>query len=153
MGTRKASNVKYRESDGMARRAGAGNGARERPAVKAATGKPGHSSITAARKPAKETEPPASGTAQNGDHPGCGRPRTLLDLRAAFIFLAALLVSGTTGVLTYLISASLPEACLAAGPACAAVITLLNASSTERYTPGYRLLWHRPQAVAWSRVT
>jgi hypothetical protein len=51
----------------------------------------------------------------------------LLTLRAAFILLVALLVSSATGVLTYLATASLPGAFLAAGPACAATITLLNA--------------------------
>jgi hypothetical protein len=54
-------------------------------------------------------------------------PEPLLTLRAAVILMAAMIASGTTGILTYLASASLPEACLAAGPACAAVITLLNA--------------------------
>lgn len=51
----------------------------------------------------------------------------LLTLRAAFILSAALLVSSTAGVLTYFVSASLPEAFLAAGPTCAGVVTLLNA--------------------------
>ena len=53
--------------------------------------------------------------------------RALLTLRSAFILTAALAVSATAGVLSYLASASLPAAFLAAGPACAAVITLLNA--------------------------
>lgn len=56
-----------------------------------------------------------------------GSPRPLLTLRAAFILLVALLTAGAAGVLTYLASASLPAAFLAAGPACAAAITLLNA--------------------------
>lgn len=54
------------------------------------------------------------------------QPQALLGLRVAFILLLALLVSGTTGVLTYLISASVPGAILAAGPAFAAAITFLN---------------------------
>jgi hypothetical protein len=55
------------------------------------------------------------------------RTEPLLTLRAAVILMAAMIASGVTGILTYLASASLPEAYLAAGPACAAVITLLNA--------------------------
>ncbi len=51
----------------------------------------------------------------------------MLTLRAAVILMAALVASGVTGILTYLASASLPEAYLAAESACAAVITLLNA--------------------------
>jgi hypothetical protein len=54
-------------------------------------------------------------------------PEPLLTLRAAVILMAALVASGVTGVLTYLASASLPEAYLAAGSACVSVITLLNA--------------------------
>ena len=55
------------------------------------------------------------------------RPEPLLTLRAAVILMAALVASGVTGILTYLASASLPEAYIAAGSACVAVITLLNA--------------------------
>lgn len=51
----------------------------------------------------------------------------LLTLRAAFILMAAMIASAVTGVLTYRASASWAEAYLAAGSACAAAITLLNA--------------------------
>jgi hypothetical protein len=62
-----------------------------------------------------------------GEKGPVSRPEPLLTLRATVILMAALIVSGVTGILTYLASASLPVACLAAGPACAAAITLLNA--------------------------
>jgi hypothetical protein len=55
-----------------------------------------------------------------------GSPEPLLTLRATVILMASLIISGITGILTYLESASLPEACLAAGPACAAAVMLLN---------------------------
>jgi hypothetical protein len=54
------------------------------------------------------------------------QPQALLGLSPAFILLLALLASGITGVLTYLVSASAPGAILAAGPAYAAAIALLN---------------------------
>jgi hypothetical protein len=41
--------------------------------------------------------------------------------------MAALVASGAVGILTYLVSASLPLAFLAAGSACATAITILNA--------------------------
>jgi hypothetical protein len=62
-----------------------------------------------------------------GKKVAAGAPRPLLTLRAAVILMAALAASGITGILTYLASASLPEACLAAGSSCAAAITLLDA--------------------------
>jgi hypothetical protein len=64
--------------------------------------------------------PEHSQVAENKDEP-------LLTLRAAFILTAAVLVSSVAGILTYFVSASLPEAFLAAGPTCAGVVTLLNA--------------------------
>jgi uncharacterized protein YycO len=48
-------------------------------------------------------------------------------LRAAFILTAAVIVAAAAGVLTYLMTGSAPGAVLAAGPAIAAAITLLNA--------------------------
>lgn len=51
---------------------------------------------------------------------------TLLTLRAAFILAAALIVAAAAGVLTYLMTGSAPGAVLAAGPAVAAAIALLN---------------------------
>jgi hypothetical protein len=50
----------------------------------------------------------------------------LLTLRAAFILLAAVIVAAAVGVLTYLMTGSGPGAVLAAGPAIAAAILLLN---------------------------
>lgn len=55
------------------------------------------------------------------------RPGPLLTLRAAFILMAAVVASGAIGFLAYLASASLPEAFLAAGSACATAIMVLNA--------------------------
>jgi hypothetical protein len=76
---------------------------------------------------AENAEQSAAGTSGRRGLPTDGKPEPLLTLRAAVILMAALLVSGMTGILTYFASASLPEAYLAAGPACVAVITLLNA--------------------------
>jgi hypothetical protein len=58
---------------------------------------------------------------------GDGGRVPLLSLRSAFILTVALLASTVTGALTFLMSASLPGAFLAAGPACVTVIMLLNA--------------------------
>jgi hypothetical protein len=54
-------------------------------------------------------------------------PWPMLTLRAAVILMAALLTATASGLLTFLATASLPEAFLAAGPPSAAAIALLNA--------------------------
>jgi hypothetical protein len=71
-----------------------------------------------------------SGKGNADGHPDRG-PSTddrdpLLTLRAAFILMAALVVAGVVGALTYLTSGSAPGAVLAAGSATGAAIPLLH---------------------------
>jgi len=70
------------------------------------------------RKRNARRDPDRGGSADDRD--------TLLTLRAAFILTAALTVAAAAGVLTYLMTGSAPGAVLAAGPAIAAAIALLN---------------------------
>jgi hypothetical protein len=60
------------------------------------------------------------------------QPGPLLTLRAAVILMASLLAATASALLTFFATGSLPEAFLAAGPAGAAVITLLNAIIAQR---------------------
>jgi hypothetical protein len=53
-------------------------------------------------------------------------PPTLLSLRAVVIFMAALLIGGAAGLLTYLAQHNEAQAALAAGAAFASSIGLLN---------------------------
>lgn len=53
-------------------------------------------------------------------------PPTLLSLRAAVIFMAALLIAGAAGLLTYLTQHSQGQAVLVAGAAFVSSIGLLN---------------------------
>jgi len=69
-------------------------------------------------------------TVEGADHgdaltPGSS-PRALLTLRAAFILVTASIASTMSATLTYLATASLPAAFLAAGPSFAAAVPLLN---------------------------
>lgn len=66
--------------------------------------------------------PAASPAARPPDGPG-----PLLTLRSAVILGAALLAGLAAGTLTWLATASLPDAFLALGPACAGSVTVLNA--------------------------
>ena len=78
--------------------------------------------MTVRRKSAKGN---AHGTPDRGGaNDDDGDP--LLTLRAAFILVTAVVVAAAAGVLTYLMTGSAPEATLAAGPAIAAAIVLLN---------------------------
>jgi hypothetical protein len=97
---------------------------------------PGAARRKKTNRPAQRKQGAGEATADQADVPHSSRvhkpgaankDESLLTLRAAFILTAALLVSSVAGVLTYFVSASLPEAFLAAGPTCAGVVSLLNA--------------------------
>jgi hypothetical protein len=84
--------------------------------------RPSRGKVNAQRELVPACSPAASPAARPPDGPG-----PLLTLRAAVVLGAALLAGLTAGTLTWLATASLPDALLALGPACAGSVTLFNA--------------------------